>query len=75
MSAEGASPCPCKATVNYPRKVMVMGGWLEERKCHFYLQEGQELGSRELQASPPRLHLWGSEGANNLGKHFQTCKE
>jgi len=48
---------------------------LEERKYNSYLQEQQEGGSRELRASPLHLLPWGSEGANNLGKHFQTCKE
>ena len=75
MSAEGAGPCPCKATLNYPWKVMVMGGCLEERKCRSYLQEGQEEGSRELQASLPHLHPWGSEGTNTLENSSRLAKD
>lgn len=39
---------------------MVTGGgfWdLEERKCHPYLQEGQNQRSRELQVGQPNLTL------------------
>ncbi|GAB0192621.1 mitochondrial enolase superfamily member 1 [Grus japonensis] len=45
---------------------------LEERKCHFYLQERQEEEPRELQTSQPHLSPWESNGAANPGKHFQA---
>ncbi|KAK4824897.1 hypothetical protein QYF61_021137 [Mycteria americana] len=45
---------------------------VERRKCHSYLQEKQEGGPRELEASQHHLDPWEGNGAANPGNHFQA---
>jgi len=48
---------------------------LEESKCHFCLQKGQEGGPRELlSVSTHQTHLdpWESDETASPGNHFQT---
>ncbi|KAK4825859.1 LOW QUALITY PROTEIN: hypothetical protein QYF61_003133, partial [Mycteria americana] len=46
---------------------------LEESKCHSSLQEGQERGPRELQASQPHLHTWEGDGLT-ISRHIKDRK-
>lgn len=43
---------------------------MKERKYHSFLQEGQEGGRRELQAS--YLDPWKGDGAADSGNYFQA---
>lgn len=45
---------------------------LEEKKCHVYLQEGQEGGLRELQAGQLHLRPWEGDRTNDPGNNFYT---
>lgn len=40
---------------------------LGESRCHSYLQEGQEGGSKEPQAAQTHFSPWESDGATNPG--------
>lgn len=42
--------------------------WQEEKKYHFYLQEGREGKFRELQARQPHLSSWERDGENPPGE-------
>lgn len=57
--------------------MMIWGGsWgLEESKCHFCFQEGQERKTRELQLSQFYLDTYESHGAANPESYFQTHEE
>lgn len=48
------------------------GGFLEESKCHSYIEEEQEKGSRELEAGQPHLSLWEGGGTAWPGNHIQV---
>lgn len=67
-SAEGPGRCHCEATFNYLLNVLAIGRnfqGLEESKCHFCLQEGQERVSGEQQAGQVHLNPWKGDGATN----------
>ena len=75
MSAEGVGKCDLKATLyNLCLRMATRRSAqrLEERKYHFYLQEGQEGRPRELQAGQPHLDHWERAGPAHPGKCFQA---
>lgn len=45
---------------------------LEEGKYQPYVQKGQEIGPREVQASQPDLSHWEGDKTANPRKHFQA---
>lgn len=73
-NAEGAGWCHCEGTLDYLWKIVAIvgGSWgLEESNCYCYLQEGQEGGSKELEAGQTNLDAWEDDWSYNPGSHIQ----